>query len=588
MRLPGVPLALLCCAAFHYTAFAAQDPPAANNAAPAPEIAQHDAPATFISRSNLVEVPVVVRDKQGHPVGNLTKDDFFLFDKGKPQYIARFTVERAGKPYIQATGAVQVSTDPAAQPTVSPFDNPAPAAPPVPERFISYIIDDVHLSAGDLAYLRKATLDHIDKSLDPVTRVAIVTTSGVGVLDFTDDTDRIHEALNHIVPYTQMPTSSGDCPKVSLYMADLIINKGDLQAQAIATADATACAGKVSSTSTQSINGMVQSAAISALAIGEDQTRKVLEALVNVSNRMSAMPGSRMIVLMSPGFILPGDDLRISINALYENAVKNNVVINSLDARGLYTIIPGGDASTRTVSTSNLTQRNNYDTAAALAQEDILEELADGTGGSFFYHDNGLEQGLDQLTKQPETVYLLGFSPSDLKYDGSFHNLKVTLKNPLPGKMQARHGYYAPKRANDPNEAAKEDIREAVFSRDELQDIPVDLRLQFFKSSPTNARLSVISHIDLKSLHFRKDQDRSKDTLVVVAGLFDRNGNFVSGTQRTLDMALRDQTLNVLSTNGINVPANFEVTPGNYTIRVVVRDAEGQMMAARNGAVQIP
>lgn len=570
-----------------WSVYAAQDPPAPTNAPPAPEIAQHDGPATFVSRSNLVEVPVVVRDKEGRPVPNLTKEDFFLFDKGKPQYIAKFTVERAGTPYIKATGAVQVSADPAAQPTASPFDN-APAGPAVPERFIAYLVDDVNLNAGDLAYLRRATLEQIDRSMNPVTRIAIVTTSGVGVLDFTDDLGRIHDALNRIVPYTKIPTSSGDCPNLNLYMADLIINKGDPQATAIATADATACSQKLSTTSTNDIRAMVQSAAISALAVGEDQTRKVLEALVNLSTRMSAMPGSRTVVLMSPGFILPGDDLRVSVNALFELAVKYNVVINSLDARGVYAILPGGDASTKTVNTSSLTQRTNYDTAAALAQEDILEELADGTGGSFFSHDNGLEQGLDQLTKQPETVYLLAFSPSDLKYDGSFHNLKVSLKNPLPGKMQARRGYYAPKRPNDPNEAAKEDIREAVFSRDELQDIPVDMRLQFFKSSATNARLSVISHIEVKNLHFRKDQDRNKDTLVVVAGLFDRNGNFVSGTQRTLDMALRDQTLSVLSTNGISVPANFEVTPGNYTIRVVVRDAEGQMMAARNGVVQIP
>src|ERR1700748_3344478 len=101
MRLPRIPLALLlsCCGAV-----SAQDTTPAKPAAPAPEIAQHDAPATFISRSNLVQVPVVVRDKQGHPIGNLTKDDFFLFDKGKPQLIAKFLVERAGKPYIQAVG----------------------------------------------------------------------------------------------------------------------------------------------------------------------------------------------------------------------------------------------------------------------------------------------------------------------------------------------------------------------------------------------------------------------------------------------------------------------------------------------------
>jgi VWFA-related protein len=598
MRLPQIPLTCFgwlgfgCLGLGCLGLYAAQEPPAPTStpSAPAPqaEVTQQEGPATFTSRSNLVQVPVVVRDKQGHPIGNLTKDDFFLFDKGKLQYIAKFTVEKAGTPYIPAVGATQVTADTAAaMPSVSPFsEGNVPTGPPVPERFIAYLIDDVHLNIGDLALMRKATADHIDRSLDLVTRIAIVTTSGVGALDFTGDIVRIHEALNHIQPYTRMATATTDCPNLSLYMADLIINKQDQNATAAAQADAQSCAG--GTTTTQDVQALVRSSAIAALSIGEDQTNKAMEAMLNISERMSAMPGSRMIVLISPGFILPGDDLRPVLNALLERAIRTNVTINTLDARGVFTIIPGGDASRRTVTTSNLTARVNYDTVASIAQQDILEELSDGTGGTFFHNDNGFEEGLEQLTKQPEYIYLLGYSPSDLKYDGMYHNLKVTLKDPASRNLQARRGYYAPKRATDPNEAAKEDIREAVFSREELQDIPLDMRLQFFKSTPSNARLTVVSRVDIKSLHFRKDQDRSKDTLVVVAGLFDRNGNFVSGTQRTVEMNLRDQTLTALGSSGISIPANFEVTPGAYTIRVVVRDAEGQMMAARNGAVQIP
>lgn len=579
MRLPKLPLALLCSAVLHTGAFAAQDPPTPQTAAPAPEIAQHDAAATFTSRSNLVEVPVVVRDKQGRPLANLTKDDFFLFDKGKPQYISRFTVERAGTPYIKAVGAIQVSADAAAQPTGAPFDN-SPAAPAVPERFITYLIDDVHLNAGDLLRMRNTISAHIDKTLDPVTRVAIVSTSGQTALDFTGDLDRIHEALSLIKPYT--PPGAPNCPALSLYQADQIVNFQNPGLTALMQSAGNDC------TNGGATAAQINAVAITVLTIGEGQSRFVTEELLNVTKRMSAMPGARMVVLVSPGFLLPGNDLQPEMLAVLEAAVRNNVVVNTLDARGVYAITPGGNAEQGGLNANSPNISSVSASAEALALEDVMEELADGTGGRYFHNDNGFAEGLDELTRQPDTVYLLGFSPSDLKYDGTYHKLKVSLKNPELGNIQARRGYYAPKRPHDPNEAAKEDIREAVFSRDELLDIPVDVRLQFFKSSPTTARLSVISHIDVKNLHFRKDQDRSKDTLVVVAGLFDRNGNFVSGTQRTLDMALRDQTLNVLSTNGISVPANFEVTPGNYTIRVVVRDAEGQMMAARNGVVQIP
>ena len=46
---------------------------------------------TFQSKVNLVLVPVVVRDKNGHPVANLKKDDFQLFDKGHRRAIASFS-----------------------------------------------------------------------------------------------------------------------------------------------------------------------------------------------------------------------------------------------------------------------------------------------------------------------------------------------------------------------------------------------------------------------------------------------------------------------------------------------------------------
>lgn len=592
MRQGLVPLVLVCFSAL----CPGQSQPPAAPAAPSvqAEITQRDSPATFTSRSNLVQVPVVVRDKQGHPVGNLTKDDFFLFDRGKPQLITKFIVEKAGVPYIPAVGATQVSVtnEPSAVPVVSPFDEGNQrGGPAVPERFIAYLIDDVHLKIEDLLRMRKAVLEHIDRSLDPVTRVSIVTTSGAGVLDFTDDIAKIHATLSSIKPYTRSPSSTSDCPYITLYQADLIINKQDPQAQALATADAQACTATASTLSTTDIQSLVRVAAISALSIGEGESKFAMDQISRLSKRMSEMPGSRMIVLISQGFILPGDDLRPQMMTLLEQAIRSNVTINTLDAQGVFNVIPGGDASTRSLNNASgntVTLRTSFEKSEALANQDILEELADGTGGSFFHDDNGLVEGLEELTRQPEFIYLLGFSPADLKYDGQYHSLKVTLKNPAGLKLQARRGYYAPNRPHDPEEAAREDIREAVFSRDEIQDIPLKMRLQYFKSSPSNARLSVISKVNVKNLHFQRDQDRSKDTLVLVAGLFDRNGSLVSGTQRTVEMNLRDQTLSALTTTGMSVRADFDVTPGAYTIRVVVRDALGQLMAAKNGVVQIP
>src|SRR5579863_7224211 len=68
---------------------------------PAPEVTSRDAPATFQTKVNLVLVPVVVRDRKGNAVGTLKKEDFLLLDKGKPQVISKFSVEK------NTPGAVQ-------------------------------------------------------------------------------------------------------------------------------------------------------------------------------------------------------------------------------------------------------------------------------------------------------------------------------------------------------------------------------------------------------------------------------------------------------------------------------------------------
>jgi VWFA-related protein len=574
------PLSILLALAFYGGVACAQDAQAPNQAAPPAqvpsqnqaELSTHDTAATFSSRVFLVQVPVVVRDKQGHAIGTLHKEDFQLFDRGKPQLITRFVVEKAGTPSIPAVKATNGDLT----------DQTEAEAAPIPQRFIAYLFDDVHLDPGDIARMRVATAQHLDQTMDPYTRAAILTTSGIGELDFTEDRDKLHEALNRIQPNMRIPISPGDCPHLTFYMADLIVNKQDQGALAAAEAEVAAC---TSSSSTVNPQQVVTTAAIQALTVGETETNRAMEVLKATVLRMTGSPGSRSIVLISPGFLLPGDDLRPEEEDLMDRAIRANISINTLDATGVYTLIPGGNASSRGTANQAV---SGYESASRLAQQNILEELAYGTGGTFFHFDNGLKEGLDQITKQPDFVYVLGFSPGDMKYDGNMHSLKVTLQNPAGLTIQSRRAYYAPKRPKDPDEAVKEDIREAVFSRDEIQDIPVDLKLQFFKSSAVNARIAVISRVEVKNLRFRKDADRSKNTLTLVAGLFDHNGNFVSGIQRTVDMNLRPQTLAAMDTSGLTLRTEFDVTPGNYTIRVVVRDAEGQQMAARNGAVRVP
>jgi VWFA-related protein len=561
-----------------------------------PEVSSHESPITFSSRVNLVSVPVVIRDREGKALGNLRQEDFQLLDKGKLQVITKFSLEKTGRAVVEATSTGASRSQPESAP---------PAGKPVlPERYIAYLVDDVHLQSSDLLQARLSMNRHLDESLEATASAAIFTTTGRMMSDFTGDREKLRKAINSIQPYTSGPNSQQDCPPMTYYMADLLVNKtlyldGYLytdeqllaliqknqvdEALVAEVAEATACG---QATGVDAIKA-VRIAARQALTYGDHDNSLALGAIEDVARRIAVMPGSRTIVLVSPGFLLTRDHLAHEYAAL-DRAIRANVTVNTIDIRGLYTTIPGGDASHRGYSSTFGGMLALADMTAANQAQDVLGELADGTGGTFFHNDNGLKEGLNLIAARPEYVYVLGYSPQDLKFDGTYHKLKVTVKNASNLTLQARRGYWAPNHATDPAEQAREEMREAVFSRDEVQEIPLDLETEFFKPTEFTAELTVVAHLDLKALRFRKAQDRNNDTLTVVTGLFDPNGNYVSGIQKVVELHLRDQTLAALSNSRVAMNERFSVAPGRYVVRVVVRDGEGNAMAARNGGVEIP
>src|SRR5260370_31570610 len=140
--------------------------------------------------------------------------------------------------------------------------------------------------------------------------------------------------------------------------------------------------------------------------------------------------------------------------------------------------------------------KSSYRVAAQSAQDDVMAQLADGTGGTFFHNRNDLDAAMREAGAAPALSYLLGFSPQNLKIDGRYHALKVSLANKEKFKIQARHGYFAPRSIADPAEATKEEIREALFSQEEIRDLPIKLQTQFFKKDEAEARLAGLTHLD--------------------------------------------------------------------------------------------
>ena len=525
-------------------------------------------------------VRVVVRGSDGKIIPNLKKEDFQLFDNKKPQTISSFRIET---PELNAATTHAITTDnlDGGPPTVT-------AVPILPQRFVSVVFDDTNLLVQDAATVRAAAQKLFD-ALPPSDRVGIFTSSGQVTVDFTSERLQLKDALLRIVPRPLAGPGAGanDCPSMSFYQARQIIEYQDQVADNIAASDYIKCSAAATPPPAGQVESVVRGQADAVLRAGEAQTEMVYRHLEDAMRRLSIMPGQRVMVLVSPGFV---QDMQTQQQGdLIERANRAGIVLNTIDARGLYTPDVLGDISR---PSTDAPQTAGISSSWRLSEQSeqglILGELADGTGGTYFHNRNDLGEGMVLAVAAPDVSYLLGFSPQNLKYDGKMHLLKVSLTSKSKFTVQARHSYYAPRTVKDPAQEAKEEIQEAVFSQEEMHDVPIELQTQFFKSSDTQAKLAVLTRVDVSAIRFRKDAGRSKDNLTFATAIFDQNGNFITGGEKIIEMQLLDPTLARLDRSGLTVRSSFDIKPGTYLVRMVVRDGEGEQMAAKNGAVTIP
>ena len=551
-------------------------------------------PVPLQTRVSVVPVRVVVRDSTGHAVANLHKEDFQLFEDGKPQVITNFAVETPAE------------REHVVQPSTSAPAGSAPSTPAFlpPSRFIALLFDDAHLNLQDLMQARLASMRYLNSSVAPTDRVAVFTVSGLNQMDFSDDRAKLRDTLAHLLPRDVTAgrlSNADDCPPMDFYEADAVQNQHDAQMTGVAVADALVCQTTPGDAVAQAANGGQPTAseiaraesAVYAVAQrieeeGEQQNEYAFRRLREIIQRMSSLPGQRNIVLISPGFIYPNMDQEFS--ELVDRAIRWSVFINTLDARGLYTPDFGTDISQNYNDPNPVSAgfRGSMHLAGEERRLNLLLDLARGTGGYSFHGRNDLDEGLSQVASAPDAYYYLGFSPQNLKYDGRLHSLKVTLSSKQKYTIQARQGYFAPLHGDNPVDVAKRDIEDAVFSQEEQHGLPVDLQTQYFKTDAANAKLAVLARVDLAHIHFVKAAGRNQDDLTVIAALFDRNGNFITAEERIVQMKLRDETLERLSRSGVTVRTNFDVKPGDYVVRLVVRDSSASQISAENGMVQIP
>jgi VWFA-related protein len=589
-------LSFLSCALPLLLAFCCPLPASAQETSNAPASQNEPAPA-FRSETNLIVVRVIVRDAKGNPISGLSKSDFQLLDNKKAQAISYFSAE-------EPSAANQFDANEHGAPA-----NPSSPAAAGPQRFTAIFFDDYHLAHGNLGQLRDAAKRYLAQSLDRGARVAIYTASGKLHVEFTNDRVKLEQAISQL-QFDLRFQPSGECPPMTEEQAEEIAANPFVEEEAPAptTGPAGGRVGKAPVNSGPSGHEEPESVVIAEAVAGalrcppEDLRTRAsfiakqndlgaetsLTALNILVRRMAETPGSeRTIAMVSEGFL--NKSLQPQMDALIDRALRAKVIINALDAQGLFTA-GGTEASAAVLSIADQGLQNAYEKMQMRSGDldaDVLAEAAEGTGGIFIKNSNGFEDGLAKMTA-PYTTYVLGFSPGNIKFDGKFHTLNVKLVNPAQLTVQARRGYFASNTTEDAVTTGKEEMESALFSREDLTGLPVQISAKFVKVNQQTAKVSVTVDTDMHSVRFRREGSRNLDDLTVMVALFDADGNYVTGKNQVINLRLSDAELTQVRGAGGEALAELDVKPGNYVVRAVLRESASQHLGAASQRIEIP
>jgi len=375
-------------------------PPLEAPAAKAAGTAPQDQPVTFQSKVNLVLIPVVVRDVDGHAVSDLRQDAFTLFDNGKRRDIVSFAAERAGqnvaveRPVAGANGRNEASHG----------EKAVSASMVIPDHFIAYLFDDMAIADfSDLVWVRKGAIQHIDELL-PGDRAAVFTTSCRTGLDFTDDRAKLREAVSKL-PFRPFVSSCGG----------------------------------------PGVPGLEGAGGGHALTAPEAVQLALTGSLGGVVRRMSTLPGQRSIVFISYGMALSPRILR----DLTDYALRYRVVIHTLNAYAVHPTAPGADVA----KDPKMAEFGAGQVWSRILAMQGLRELAHATGGTAVEGTNDAKGAYRKLAT-PEWVYMLGVTPGEAVVDKKTHEvkaheLKVKLTDQRKLSVQARQSYYPPAPAGE-------------------------------------------------------------------------------------------------------------------------------------------
>jgi len=509
--------------------------------------------------TELVQIDVLVTDKNNKPIAGLKREDFELYDNNKTQQITNFSFEEIGKP---STANQQTETNAIAK---------AITAGEV-KRVMAFVVDTLHIKYENIYRTRKLLDDFIDNKMQPGDLVLILPTGGgSGVLQqFTSDRRILHRAIERLRPFY---FSNDTTPYRSFArMAGPPVGMGGR--------------GGISMPRGGSIGQMPD-------PLEEADVRATLSALNETIKSMSKLPGRKISMFLSEGLRIFSTQATSDLDKTTGLAARANVVFYTIDPRGLDSLsLSAGDELDQSVDVMTaVTNASDQKRDDFRESQDSLRVIANETGGKFFGNNNDINRGLDTMLQENTAYYMLGFYPESGRWDGKFHKVKVVVRNRPDLTVTFRKGYLARSQPSEAPTKADPKVAEAIEAiSSPLVRRDLDLRLTPLYTDNTQREpvVTLLLHIDVTKVSFAQSEGRFQSKLEELGFVLDARGKAVDSFSNIVDLNLQPKTHQDVLKHGLLATRSLNVKPGVYQVRLFVRESSSGLIGTANDYIEIP
>jgi len=539
-------------------------PPASGQAAEEP-------PLTFPAQIEQVTVDVVVTDKKGNPIAGLTREGLQVLEDGKLQSIVSFEA-------IEVPAAA--SEKPAPRPRVATNTGEEERR----GRTFVVVFDDIHLTPYMAQRAKVAVAEFLKTGTREGDRVTLVATGGgawwstrmeAGRDELIDLVKRLD---GRYIPDTSPERMSDwEAMRIHMFRDPMVVARVQRRFETYGVA-----AALQQNANRGDLTQMIDDPFVSARATevyfqATSRNRITLEVLQRSLLSLADVKGRKSLILVSEGFIYDPnlDDFRDVVEA----SRRSNTAIYFVNSRGLEGMPV---YMTAQFGPPIFEQDIGFMFNESFEATEGADSLAADSGGFTVRNTNDLTSGIKRIADETRVYYLVGYNPTNTARDGKFRKIQVKVPGRKGMKVRARKGYYAPsdvRTAKKAKPGTDPVLQTALDSPYAVDDIP--LRMTHYLGEETllgKASTMVATEVDVRGFAFEEADGRHQATVQFLLVVAHRETGEFFRYDQALDLKLLPATRERLARTWLPIVREFELRPGGYQAKIVVRDkATGQV-----------